>query len=189
MVGVPLALKTTHAPLPSGSTQAHTSPGDVPTPSRYHRAVTTPPVLAAPCLLYSTLSRTLFSKASVDKNKDLCVHSEHCAYRDVVATPRPGLLLSTMQIRGRWTGSNVSGVGFNSNTAMRFVFSGPRRHAARPSDSLGTERYYLHGIWPPWDVFVRERDSHFSMARKLEITSKIYAGRVSTLYMASPVAW
>ena len=60
-----------------------------------------------------------------------------------------------------------SGRNFDSGTTSRGIHSYP-----------GTERYYFYGMWPPWDVFVRERGLHFSVGRERDI--RICAGRVCT---------
>ena len=59
----------------------------------------------------------------------------------------------------------------------RDAFSFLGNDIPRDSNYPGTTRYYLYGIPPPRDVFVRERDVHFSVARGSG-DNRVCAGRV-----------
>ena len=51
----------------------------------------------------------------------------------------------------------------------------PRDSVTPGLSDPGTKRYYMCGMWPPRDAFVRERGSHFYVARERDIG--VCAGR------------
>ena len=67
----------------------------------------------------------------------------------------------------------------DSKGVMTTVFLGtPFRLRDIPRDPgiyPGTKRYYVYGMWPPRDVFARERELHFLVARERDV--RLCAGR------------